>query len=353
MVMLLTSAACSGGANGTGTASTSPAGPVVGGPPVSVSAPTSSTSSTVTVTTGPVTSEGEASGSAASSVPAEQLCEGSGTVSRPDLAYAHLEGVDPSLLSLDVYEPVLAAGCPPPPVMVYVHGGGWAVGDKAQGVADKIEWFNARGWVFVSVNYRLSPEVPSADPDRVMYPDHNEDVAAAIAFVARSADRFGADPGRLFLMGHSAGAAIVAAVATDPRYLDAWGMSPADLSCVVLLDTAGYDVTTQMELGVNPDMWRNAFGDDPEVWADASPVNHVAPGNDLPGFLAVVRGNAGRIARTVDFVDLLTEAGYRAQVLDAGDLDHAGVNAAVGRPDDEVVTPAVESFLTECLEQPV
>ena len=265
------------------------------------------------------------------------------------MAYSRVEGVDPNLLSLDVYGPDLAPGCPPPPVMIYVHGGGWAVGDKSQGVRDKIDWFNSRGWVFVSVNYRLTPEEPSDDPDRVMYPDHNEDVAAAVAFAARSAERFGADSGRLFLMGHSAGATIAASVATDPRYLAAHDMSPADLTCVVLLDTAGYDVTAQMELGVNPDMWRNAFGDDPEVWADASAVNHVVPGAELPGFLVVTRGNDLRVARSRDFVDLLTGAGYRAELLDAGDLDHAGVNAAVGRPDDDVVTPAIDTFLSECL----
>ena len=90
--------------------------------------------------------------------------------------------------------------------MVYVHGGGWKRGDKSR-VGEKVEFFTGRGWVFVSVNYRLLPE--GAHPANV------NDVARALAWVHDHATDYGGDPDRLFLMGHSAGAHLAALVATS------------------------------------------------------------------------------------------------------------------------------------------
>jgi len=109
-----------------------------------------------------------------------------------DLRYAERPGVDPRWLSLDVYRPVRSGACAAAPVVVWVHGGGWRQGDKRNGAARKAARFNAEGWVFVSVNYRLTDaSVPEAD--RVMYPDHNDDVAAAVAWLHDHAAEYGLD----------------------------------------------------------------------------------------------------------------------------------------------------------------
>ena len=66
------------------------------------------------------------------------------------------------------------------PVVVWVHGGGYRKGDKAQQVAAKVALFAKRGWIFASVNYRLTK---LTDPVPARYPAHYDDVAAAVAWL--------------------------------------------------------------------------------------------------------------------------------------------------------------------------
>ena len=87
------------------------------------------------------------------------------------------------LQRLDVYGFERAEGCQQVPVVVYVHGGGWRTGDKAR-VGDKATFFNDLGYVFVSVNYRLSD--PPRSPGRPVHPAHADDVGAAIAWDERT-----------------------------------------------------------------------------------------------------------------------------------------------------------------------
>ncbi len=91
-------------------------------------------------------------------------------------------------------------------------------------------FFNTHGWIYISVNYRLSPAVA--------HPTHCEDVAKALAFTARHVAEWGGDAKRLHLSGHSAGAHLASLVALNDRFLKAEGLSPAMVRAVVLLDTA-------------------------------------------------------------------------------------------------------------------
>jgi acetyl esterase/lipase len=257
-----------------------------------------------------------------------------------DVAYASVPGVDPSLLSLDVYP--ATHGCPAP-VVVWVHGGGWQVGDKGNQMTDKVELWRDAGDAVVSVNYRLTdPSVPAP----VQYPMHDEDVAAALAWVHDHIARFGGDPGRIAALGHSAGAQIVATVATDGRFLGAHGLGLDALRCAGVLDTEGYDVSAPAGAGV--DIYRDAFGDDPATWAEASPITHVAPGTGIPRFLVVERGTPRRRGQADAFVTRLREVGVPVTVVDAAPLTHAQVNSSIGRPGDTVVTPPLSAFLAEC-----
>lgn len=73
--------------------------------------------------------------------------------------------------------------------MVFVHGGGWRRGDKnGASVPQKVAFFTGRGWVFVSMNYRLIPDIAFAENVR--------DVARAIDWVFRNISQYGGDPGR-------------------------------------------------------------------------------------------------------------------------------------------------------------
>lgn len=271
--------------------------------------------------------------------PTNDACPSDGEPVR-DIAYESIGGVDANLLSVDVYPTTVAC---PAPVVVWVHGGGWRIGDKSNQIADKQQLFNGLGYTLVSVNYRLT-DPSAADP--VRYPTHNEDVAAALAWVHEHIAEYGGNPDRIALLGHSAGAQIVASIATDERYLAAHGLGLDTVSCVAPLDTEGFDVRLQGRYGTQ--IYLDAFGTDPAVWGDASPITHVAPGKQIPSHLLVRRGTAGRQRLLALYEAALTQAGVPFATIDAVGLTHGDVNNRIGALSDTTMTPAVTSFLTEC-----
>jgi acetyl esterase/lipase len=253
-------------------------------------------------------------------------------------AYADRPGVDPNLTSVDVYVP---AGCGPVPVVMWVHGGGWRRGDKTgANVERKAAWAESLGAALVSVNYRLST------PDSgVMWPDHGEDVAAAVAWVQGEGPAIGLDPEHLALVGHSAGAHLVSIVGTDPALLASAGADPLGIDCVVALDV-DYDLAD----AAGQALIANAFGTDPEVLAAASPPIQVER-NGAPSapFFIVTRGGPQRIAKAQGFVDVINDSGGSAQLLDATGYSHEEVSSQLGAPADTVVTPPVTDFVRSCL----
>jgi acetyl esterase/lipase len=266
-----------------------------------------------------------------------------------DAAYDQVDGVDPNLLSLDLVVPAHDA-CEPPPVVVFVHGGGWRQGDKdGASVEQKRALFTDAGWAFATVNYRLSPEPHDLDdPDRVTYPTHPRDVATALAWLDDEAGELGIDASRIGLIGHSAGAGIVSTLGTDESFLRDAGLEPEQLACTVSLDTEAYDVTAGAETeGMVGLTYQNAFTTDPEVWVEASPIEHV-DGDEAP-FLVVTRGTPDRRQLATEFVDRLLDAGGEAELLDVSPYTHDDANRQVGAPGEQVLTPAVTAFFEGCL----
>lgn len=271
-----------------------------------------------------------------------RACVGSAGSPRT-IRYDERSGVDPNQLSLDVYRPKGVADTAVCPVIVFVHGGAWRAGDKAKASIDtKAAWAGRRGAVLVSVNYRLAPPGGSA-----AWPDFGNDVAGAVAYVVDHADELGIDPGRVSLIGHSAGAHLVSIVATHPALLADHGLTRESIRCVVSLDTASDDL-------VDPDpltsrLISEVFGDEPAVRSDASPLHAVetSPG-PVADMLLVTRGRPARQSGVERFGDALRAAGDQVTIIDANPLTHAEVNAHLGEPDDDIVTPAVESFLDGC-----
>lgn len=158
---------------------------------------------------------------------------------------------------LDVYLPAAPQNAP---IIVMVHGGAWKLGDKRSDnvVENKRERWNSKGIIFVSVNYRLLP-----DADVIKQAD---DVAAALAYVQKSAASWGGDPQKIVLMGHSAGAHLVSLISSDPtRYssLKPW-------LGTVSLDSAAMDVSQIMEKR-HYDFYDDAFGSDSAYWEEVSP----------------------------------------------------------------------------------
>ncbi len=123
---------------------------------------------------------------------------------------------------LDVYVPDLpAAAGQARPVIVFFYGGGWRSGARA-GYRFVGRALAGLGVVAIVADYRLYPEV--------RFPAFLEDGALALRWARDNAERYGGDPRRLFVMGHSAGAYNAIMLASDPRYLAAMGMAPRDLA---------------------------------------------------------------------------------------------------------------------------
>lgn len=254
--------------------------------------------------------------------------QGDPKITKTTLAYAQREGVDPDRLSLDIYTP---AGAQKWPVMVMIHGGGWQIGDKSNAniSGTKPAFFASEGYVYVAINYRLSPAV--------QHPAHIQDVAAAIAFVHDNVSQYGGDPDRLFVMGHSAGAHLAALVATDARQLAAYNKPLTVLKGVVLLDGGGYNIPEIVAArnGINARMYTNAFTTDEKVWIDASPITHVAAGKGIPPFLLIhIARGSGTKQQAEGLGASLTAAGVSAKVYEARGKTHSTLNRDIGRRND-------------------
>lgn len=239
-----------------------------------------------------------------------------------DVRYQEGGAADPSSHSLDVY---WEDGGWDRPVIVFVHGGGWKAGDK-RSHAQKGRFFVENGYVFVSVNYRLTPEV--------QHPGHAQDVAAAFAWVAANIRNFGGDRRRVVAMGHSAGAHLAALVSTRSSYLEAHGFRPDQLAGVVLLDGAGYDIPWQAE--INPRQFRRTylpvFGEDPATWAEASPTLAVKDeGSSLPHLVIHVPRRAGQL-QSQAYAWTLEEAGAPVTLWESTTDTHSSLNKSLGAP---------------------
>lgn len=133
------------------------------------------------------------------------------TLTPKDPARMPAEGIaygDDPRQRMDIYAPSTGAGRAP--VLVFFYGGNWSSG-RRQDYGWVGRALAAQGFLTAIPDYRLVPEV--------RYPAFVEDGAAAVARAAELAPRFGADPGRLGVSGHSAGAYIAAMLALDPRFM--------------------------------------------------------------------------------------------------------------------------------------
>ena len=255
---------------------------------------------------------------------------------------------------LDVFAPAAAKKGERFPVVIFVHGGTWMVGDKNFfGLYRGVGRFLARnGLVAVVINYRLSP--------LVKHPEHTRDVARAFAWTCRNIDRYGGDPRRIVLAGHSAGAHLVSLAATDESYLrdpalkltdrDRAGLcavaslsgvyripGPAEFAAMVSRiveimvarstpqSMARFVTPVLMAVGTKLNPFNLVFGKDRDVQTKASPLSHVRKG--LPPFLVATAEYEvpGLKPMAKDFAAALRKAGNRVEVKEVPDCTHRSI----------------------------
>jgi acetyl esterase/lipase len=257
------------------------------------------------------------------------------------VAYRTIPGVAANLTSLDLHVPTTTT-CNKP-VVLWVHGGGYQNGDKANAMAAKKALFNAKGWILISVNYRLTAP---GSPTSARFPDHYDDVASAVAWVHGNVARYGGDPERIALLGHSAGADIVSNVAAQPSYLASKGLPLSVLDCVGPLDTEGFD---KIAAGADDDQWAVALGNNPNYLTETSANHLLTPASSHPAAIGVYRGTPQRQAIEKAYLDEVKATGASTALIDARSLSHAEVNNRIGAAGDTVMTPPLVAFLTTCL----
>jgi arylformamidase len=234
---------------------------------------------------------------------------------------------------LDIYAPDSADQLP---VVFWIHGGGWQTGDKTS-VQLKPKVFTERGFVFVSTNYRLLPEV---EMGAVI-----ADVAKSLGWVHQNIAEYGGDPQRIFVMGHSAGAQLAALICIDDRYLKAEGVPLEVLRGCVPVDGDTYDVpaiivTAELRQTVHglplPQFGhRVKFGNDPKKHIEYSAATHVSEGKDIPPFLILhVGGHPDVTAQARRLSAALELAKIPVKVFAAAETTHRKLNDDLGLPDD-------------------
>ena len=244
---------------------------------------------------------------------------------------------------LDIYAPPGAKGLP---VVFWIHGGGWQAGDKSD-VETKPKWFLEKGFVFVSTNYRLLPEVDMGTLIR--------DCAKSFAWVERHIAEHGGDPRRVLVGGHSAGAQLAAILCTDDRYLKEAGASFSSLIGCVPVDGDTYDVPAIIEVAETRNRvhglpmpkfgHRAKFGNDPAKHKDFSAVTHIAPGKGIPPFLTLyVSSHPDTSAQAIRLTEALKAAGVNARAFGAKNTNHSKLNNDLGL-DGDPATKELDAFV--------
>jgi acetyl esterase/lipase len=217
--------------------------------------------------------------------------------------------------TLDLYQPLGRAD--PAPVVVFFYGGSWRSGKRAE-YRFAAAALAQQGLLVIVPDYRLYPEVT--------YPAFLQDAARAVAWTFRHAANYGGDPGRIYVMGHSAGAYLAAMLAYNPRWLAAERHSPQALAGFIGL--AGPYAFLPIE---DPDIqpifhW-------PETAPETQPLTHVTARAPRTLLISAEHDQVVHPERnSVALADALQRAGVAVTLKRYDTLNHATTLGALAWP---------------------
>jgi acetyl esterase/lipase len=210
---------------------------------------------------------------------------------------------------LDIYMPKEVPETPAP-VLLQIHGGGWIIGNKKEQALPLMNLMAARGWICVTVNYRLSP--------KATFPDHLLDLKQAVKWVREEIHGYGGDPNFIVATGGSAGghlSSLLSLTANDPAYQP--GFENVDTSiqgCVPFYgvydftDTHGLQVHRGLLDVLQKMVLKKSLETDRDAFLSASPMHRIH--SDAPPMF-VIHGDQDGLAPVEEarhFVKLLRES---------------------------------------------
>ena len=270
--------------------------------------------------------------------PIEKVDETQNLVSNLNVPYVptKLDGQVDNRQTLDIYRP---ADVKKAPIILYIHGGGWAFGDK-QDVNLKPQFFVSKGIAFVSMNYRLRW-------DYKIY-DQLVDIVTVLKWLAVNGEKYALDSSRIILMGHAAGGHLASLIATDSSYLRAENMKGQNIKAVISIDSNSYDIPRLMrELGsfVERRQHELVFTRDESVWKAASPITHVDKSTTLTSFALMYEPNSDASSlQAKSFARALSQAGADV-IMIPGAADAPGeIDEQIGKS-GHVPTIALMAFI--------
>lgn len=217
---------------------------------------------------------------------------------------------------VDVYQPLasVAGGGGRPPLVVFFYGGSWSSGERAD-YRFVGEALASKGIAVVVADYRLSPEF--------RYPAFVQDSAAAVRWAFDHAAGYGADPARIFVMGHSAGGYNAAMLALDQRWLGAVGLTPSRLAGWIGL-AGPYDF-----LPIGDRKTQVAFNW-PDTRADSQPLFHASRASPPALLIAPVGDTVVSPTRsTAAMADKLKSAGVPVESALSDGVGHVTLIASL------------------------
>ncbi len=254
---------------------------------------------------------------------------------------------------LDLYVP---QGEGPWPVLLWIHGGAWAIGHRKQEEA-LARRFAERGIAVAAIDHRMSKALwmDAKLAEGIEHPEHVQDCASAFAWLREQAAERRLDPARMFVGGFSSGAHLSALLATDPSYLKAHGLEASAIRGA--LPVAGaYDIPAYYEAHRKANGEKMAeqhvldvFGRGEGVLKDASPVTHMKK-TKVPMLVLSEKDTHGY---TKLFEDAVQEAGIeRIRFLHLLDRRHATIGKLMAREEPDDARDAMIAFIRDPQSEP-
>lgn len=245
-----------------------------------------------------------------------------GVERRTDITYTAGSREDAGKHKLDVY---LSKGATNAPVLFFLHGGAWKMGDRSQYVPLGNR-FAREGYVTVIPSYRLAPRNP--------HPAQIEDATAAFAWTVQHVAEFGGDTNRIYVSGHSAGGHLAGLLSLDEKNLAAYQLSPRIIRGV-LAWSGVYDLTES-------DGFAEIFGKDTPGRQAASPLFHVQ--RPAPPFLVTYCEweYYSLPAQAKKFYAALRQAGISAELVYVPGQSHISEMLNITKDTDVTATTALQ-----------